>query len=76
MLYINPCFSSNWNAIGLYMARDCRIYIYIRLVRINIRQYGLRIAYLSRLIIILDTKTAFRKFKYLELLPLKITFTL
>lgn len=34
--------------IVLNMKRDCLIYLYVHLVRINIRQYGRRFAYTSR----------------------------
>lgn len=43
--------------IGLDMACDCRIYLNVRLVRINIWQNGRRFAYSSRHYIIYNTKT-------------------
>lgn len=51
--------------ISLYMARDCRINLYVRLVRIYFRQYGRRFAYTSRHSITFNTKPAFRKFFFL-----------
>lgn len=38
--------------IGLNVTRDCTIYLYVRLVNINIRQYGRRFDYSSRHFII------------------------
>lgn len=64
--------------ISLYMTRDCRINLYVRLVRIDFRRYGRRFAYTSRHFITFNTKSAFRKFffYYFEYLPFGITFKL
>lgn len=44
---------------GLNMTRDCRIYLYVRLVRIDIQQYNWRFAYSSRHFINLVRKPRF-----------------
>lgn len=63
--------------IGFNTTPDCRIYLFWRLVKIDIRQYGRRFAYSSRNFISFTciTETVFRQFlKYLEELLFKIIF--
>lgn len=59
--------------ICLNMTRDCPIYLVDRWTRFNTWQHA-DVSPTSLKFMILNTKTAFRKFlKYLELLPFDIT---
>lgn len=45
--YMGKCGKNENTFVGLNMTRDFLIYLYVRCVRINIRQYGQRFTYSS-----------------------------
>lgn len=62
---------------GLYMTRECKIYLYIRQMRINILQYGRRFAYSYRNFISFNTETVFLQFLNIwSSCPLKLLYKL
>lgn len=73
--YMGKCGKNENTFVGLNMTRDFLIYLYVRCVRINIRQYGQRFTYSSWHFKIFNAWTALGKYlKYFELLPFEITF--